>query len=71
LNLPEIGRNETCKLHLNIQSDFFHNYALEQGYSIILGKGPVTNIKIFRSPVTSIKSWKCDMSWIFLTKNIA
>jgi len=32
---------------------------LEQGYSIILRKGPVTNIKIFRDPVTPIKSCKC------------
>ena len=43
---------------------------LYQGYSIILRKGPVTNVKIFRGPVTPTKSCKCDMSWIFLTKNV-
>jgi len=46
------------------------NDSLGQGYSIILRKGPVTNVKIFRGPVTPIKSCKCDMSWIFLTKNV-
>jgi len=35
-----------------------------------LRKGPVTNVKIFRGPVTPIKSCKCNMSWIFLTKNV-
>ena len=44
--------------------------AHNQGYSIILGKGPFTNVKIFRGPVTPIKSCKCDMPWIVLTKNI-
>jgi len=43
---------------------------VEQGYSIILRKGPVTNVKIFRVTVTPIKLCKCDMSWIFLTKNV-
>jgi len=38
-----------------------------QGYSIILRKGPFTNAKNFRGPVTPIKSCKCDMSW---TKNM-
>ena len=37
-----------------------------QGYSIILRKGPVTNVKIFRGSVTPIKSCKCDMPWIFM-----
>jgi len=41
-----------------------------QRYSIILRKGPVTNVKIFWGPVSSIKSCKCDMPWIFLTKNV-
>ena len=45
-------------------------FVIDQGYSIILRKGPVTNVKIFRSPVTPIKSCKCDMPWIFLTKNV-
>jgi len=40
----------------------------EQGYSIILRKSPVKNVKTFRGPVTPIKSCKCDMSSIFLTK---
>ena len=44
--------------------------AHNQGYSIILGKGPFTTVKIFRGPVTAIKSCKCDMPWIVLTKNI-
>jgi len=43
---------------------------LGQGYSIILRKGPVTNVKIFRGPVTPIKSCKCEMFLIFLTKNV-
>jgi len=43
---------------------------INQGYSIVLRKGSVTNVKIFRGPVTHIKSCKCDMSWIFLTKNL-
>jgi len=41
---------------------------LGQGYSIILRKGPVTNVEIFRGPATPMKSCKCDISWIFLTK---
>ena len=41
---------------------------LDQGYSIISGKGPYTNVKIFRGPVTPIKSCKCDMPWIVITK---
>jgi len=41
---------------------------IEQCYSIILRKGPVTNVKNFRGPVTPIKPCKCYMSWIFLTK---
>ena len=44
--------------------------SIGQGYSIILRKGPVTNVKVFRGPVTPIKSWRCDMAWIFLTKNV-
>ena len=36
--------------------------------SINFRKGQVTNVKNFRGPVTPINSWKCDMSWIFLTK---
>ena len=43
---------------------------LDRGYSIILRKGSVTNVKIFRGRVTPIKSCKYDMSWIFLTKNV-
>jgi len=32
--------------------------AASMGYSIIFRKGPVTNVKIFRGPVTPIKSCK-------------
>jgi len=42
--------------------------AIIQDHSIILRKRPVTNVKTFQGPVTPIKSWKCDMSCIFLTK---
>jgi len=43
---------------------------LQQGYSIISRKGPVTNFKIFRGPVTLIKSYKCDVTWIVLKNMI-
>jgi len=33
-----------------------------------LCKGPITKVKIFWGPVTPMKSYKCNMSWIFLTK---
>jgi len=39
-----------------------------QDYSVISRKGPVTNVKNFRGPITPINSCKCNMSWIFLTK---
>jgi len=45
-------------------------YTVEQSYSIIFRKGPVTNVKIFQGPVTVIKSCKFDMSWIFPTNNV-
>ena len=53
-----------------LKLEFHAGFKKLQGYSVILRKGPVTNVKIFRGPVTPIKSCKCDMSWIFLTKNI-
>jgi len=43
---------------------------IQQGNPVIFGKGPFTYVKIFRGLVIPIKSCKCDMPWIVLTKNI-
>jgi len=42
--------------------------SLGQGYSIILRTGPVGNVKLFGGLVTPIKSCKCEIFWIFLTR---
>jgi len=43
----------------------FPTTGLKHGYSIILRKSPVPNVKIFRGPTSSMKSCKCTCLGFF------